>query len=318
MVPNYGAEANNYFETSVKVPHGSSGKETTKITLHVPNGVLSVAPEDKAGWEVVTKYRDIEPYVSHGATISTAPETISWVATCTGDDAPDSCDNEDHAGLDSGHLLSFKIQTKLGCTFGADSLTGAATTDATVWQEEYTLWFKVDQFHSTPGTNDGNENALDDMRSWADTVSGDEPWGANPDPSPFVFIYSSSSCVNEDKPDEIGMEFLNELVEPAENQEEINTKAEVVALIEETQLSSQDVTLGIVKSEFSAVKDASDNADETAMTALNIAIVSLVFSSLFLGAFLGLVAWRMLKPAAFKRALLSDTASETKNEMGVV
>ena len=317
MVPDFGGSSGNYFQTSIKVPHGTSGKETTKIKMYVPHGVLSVAAEDKQGWEVITTYRDISPYLSHGETESTAPDTVTWVATCSGEGAPSVCENEDHAGLAADQMLIFDIQTKLGCSFGVDSLTGELTSDASIWMDEYTLWLKVEQFVSTPGTNDGNDNTLEDMSAWTGTVSGSEPWGAaTPKPSPFLFIHSSSSCVDSES-SEVGMKFSNELIAPAENQDAVNTKAEVISLIEEVQLSSQESVFGAIEIDLKSVKDKADSADATAQAALATSIAALFFSSLILGAFVGLLAWRLLKPLGFKHALLADSSSssDTKNEL---
>ena len=143
MVPDFGGSSGNYFQTSIKIPHGTYEKETTKIKMYVPHGVLSVAAEDKQGWEVVTTYRDVSPYLSHGVTVSTAPDTVTWAATCSGEEAPSACENEDHAGLAADQLLIFDLQMKLGCSFGIDDLTGELTSDASIWMDEYTLWFKV-------------------------------------------------------------------------------------------------------------------------------------------------------------------------------
>ena len=178
--PNYGAFAGNYFMTNLKVsqqhslsrilnrdrgnlllgfqkkkknlslpivfqtqiPHGVSGYFTTKVTLNVPNGILSAVPEAKPGWTISETTRSIPPYVSHGTTVSTAPATITWTADCQGIGAPAVCTNypADPIGLDSDHLLEFGVQVKLGCDFGIDTLTGTATTDASIWMDEYTMW----------------------------------------------------------------------------------------------------------------------------------------------------------------------------------
>jgi uncharacterized protein YcnI len=317
MVPDFGGSSGNYFQTSIKIPHGTYEKETTKIKMYVPHGVLSVAAEDKQGWEVVTTYRDVSPYLSHGVTVSTAPDTVTWAATCSGEEAPSACENEDHAGLAADQLLIFDLQMKLGCSFGIDDLTGELTSDASIWMDEYTLWFKVEQFVSTPGTNDGNDNALGDLSAWTGTVSGSEPWGAaTPLPSPFLFIYSSSSCIDSES-NEVGMEFSSELIAPAENIDAVNTKAELISLIEEVQLSSQASVLGQIEIELKSVKDKAINVEATSQAALAISIAALFFSSFILGAFLGLLAWRLLKPLGFKRALITDSSSssDTKNEL---
>ena len=42
--PNYGAGAGGYFKTSLKVPHGTHMKETTKIKVTVPHGYVINKP----------------------------------------------------------------------------------------------------------------------------------------------------------------------------------------------------------------------------------------------------------------------------------
>jgi hypothetical protein len=148
-------------------------------------------------------------------------------------------------------------------------------------------------------------------------VSGSEPWGAaTPLPSPFLFIYSSSSCIDSES-NEVGMEFSSELIAPAENIDAVNTKAELISLIEEVQLSSQASVLGQIEIELKSVKDKAINLEATSQAALAISIAALFFSSFILGAFLGLLAWRLLKPLGFKRALITDSSSssDTKNEL---
>ena len=136
--PNYGAAAGSYFKTTIKIPHGTMMKETTKVVVHVPHGVLSVKPESRNGWNITITKRSITPYVSHGHTVSTAPDSITWTAECTGPNAPAICDNADHDGLHNDHLLELAIQAKLGCDFGRN-LAGDATNDATIWAGQVRL-----------------------------------------------------------------------------------------------------------------------------------------------------------------------------------
>jgi hypothetical protein len=113
------------------------------------------------------------------------------------------------------------------------------------------------------------------------------------------------------------MEFSSELIAPAENIDAVNTKAELISLIEEVQLSSQASVLGQIEIELKSVKDKAINVEATSQAALAISIAALFFSSFILGAFLGLLAWRLLKPLGFKRALITDSSSssDTKNEL---
>jgi len=232
--PNYGAGAGGYYKTSLKIPHGSHMKETTKITVDIPNGILSAVPEALHGWDVTVTTRAINPYISHGNTVNTAPASVTWTATCTGAGAPDTCDNADHAGLDNGHLLELEMQIKLGCDFGVD-MAGDATPDATVWMDQHTLWFTTSQWVSTPGSNDGNDESDGNKLSWTGIVEGTESWSAaQPKPSPYVFIYSTGTCTQDSSTGDaaapqIGMRWgaNAEVVPPADNQEAVKSKEEV-------------------------------------------------------------------------------------------
>lgn len=301
------------------------GKETTMIKVQVPHGVLSVAAEDKQGWDIVTTTRPVAPYISHGNTVTTAPATITWIASCSGDNAPLVCDNEDHAGLHSEQLLIFDIQLKLGCSFGLDSATGEGTSDATFWMDEYTLWWGTEQYVSTPDTNDGNTNENDDMLSWTGVVEGTESWSAAlPLPSPFTYVYSSGACVDPES-SEVGMRFgASQLIVGAlVDQDAIKNKAEVVSLIEEAQLElfediaiSQSASIGLLEETVNSAVGTSNNATDNADIATSLAATALVFSLISLGTVMFFGAWMLLKPSSFRKAFASkenDAEAVTKN-----
>ena len=317
--PNFGAAAGSYFFTSVKVPHGTADLETTKLTVHIPHGLSTAVPEAKPGWVATTTLRSIEPYVSHGATVDTAPATITWTAVCEGDGAPTTCDNADHAGLHNSHLLEFSIQTKLGCDFGFDQITGEATDDATIWQGEHALWFRTEQFLSTPGTNDGNIDSKGDMLSWTGAVEGDSSWAAaQPKPSPFLFIYSSDSCVATDSTGEssqVGMRWGSSqaVVEPALHQEEVQTKAQVLSWIDESELNLYELieAQGAVSTQETSEHDDHDDKNSASVQmATSLSVVALAIGCVLLGIFVALTTWRLKRPRAFKRALLPDYDEE--------
>jgi hypothetical protein len=192
-------------------------------------------------------------------------------------------------------LLELEMQIKFGCNFGVD-MDGIPTADATIWVDEYTTWWNVDQYVSSPGTNDGNA----DLRShltWGGNVEGSGSWSqATPKPSPYIFIYSSPSCTNEEKT-EVGMIWgtEKELIAPAENQEAIKSKAQVLSMIVESELtSSERLDAKILESERSA-KTASD-----------IAIIAACLSGVIFSIFMSLFCFRAAKPNEFRRLLLSD------------
>ena len=129
MNPNYGGASGDYFYTQLKISHGVEGNYTTKVKLTVPVGVLDVVAESKPGWEISYTFREIEPYISHGVEVSSAPATVTWTAVCEGGEAPFKCDSSTYGGLANDEMMLLSIQTKLGCQFASlvDDI------DATIW-----------------------------------------------------------------------------------------------------------------------------------------------------------------------------------------
>ena len=108
MNPNYGAASGGYFMATMKIPHGERGMHSTKFVLHVPRGVATVRPEVPMGWSVDMQMYDLPEdqwFVSHGNTVKTAPDTITWTADSFA------------TALDDAHLMNIGLQTKLLCKF---------------------------------------------------------------------------------------------------------------------------------------------------------------------------------------------------------
>lgn len=73
------AAPNSYFKTDIRIGHGCDGSTVTGVTVVIPDGVTSVKPRSVAGWQVNMTTRPLEPpVVSHGKTINTTIDTISW------------------------------------------------------------------------------------------------------------------------------------------------------------------------------------------------------------------------------------------------
>mmetsp|Transcript_16132 Transcript_16132/g.33080 ORF Transcript_16132/g.33080 Transcript_16132/m.33080 type:complete len:347 (-) Transcript_16132:103-1143(-) len=305
--PNYGAGSGGYFKTSLKIPHGTHGKETTKVKVTVPHGVLSAVPEALHGWDITINTRDIQPYVSHGNTVSTAPAEIIWEATCTGANAPASCNNDDHAGLDHSHLLELELQVKFGCDFGIDK-DGNAQGDATIWMGEYTLWWNTEQHVSTPGTNDGNTDGHSDTLSWVDQSEGSESWGGmHKVPSPYTFVYSTDACQpdsNSGSNSQSGMRWgaSSEVIPVAVDQEAVKNKAEVLSWMEEQALTTEETWNTKFAEHATAIEDAKSEAENSALVAMIAAAISTL---LLLVVFLT-VSCRVANPNGFRKVLLSD------------
>lgn len=61
------------------VPHGCSGSATVKIRVQIPEGVISVKPMPKPGWNVdVVEGKYSGEYDYHGRKISTGAKEVVW------------------------------------------------------------------------------------------------------------------------------------------------------------------------------------------------------------------------------------------------
>ena len=167
------APAGGYTLVQVKVPHGATGHETTKVVIKIPDGVLSVTPEVVTGWTPTVDTKSVTPWDNHGKMIDTAPSQVTYQASAG-------------HGLHAKHLQQFGLQIKLGCTY-----KDAASN--TKWQDEHALWFPVTQYASLPGSL-----AIVDAQTmpWTGVPQGnDASWNsAKPKPSPYLFISAWSAC----------------------------------------------------------------------------------------------------------------------------
>ena len=61
------------------VPHGCSGSPTVKIRVQIPEGVISVKPMPKAGWNVdVVEGQYANAYDYHGNKLSSGVKEVVW------------------------------------------------------------------------------------------------------------------------------------------------------------------------------------------------------------------------------------------------
>jgi uncharacterized protein YcnI len=74
------ATAGGYVQTAFSVAHGCEGSPTVAVRIKLPEGVLSVKPQQKPGWSVETKMRKLEgPLPSlHGRTIQETVDEVTW------------------------------------------------------------------------------------------------------------------------------------------------------------------------------------------------------------------------------------------------
>lgn len=80
--------AGGYTKLTFRVPHGCDGAPTTTFRVRIPDGVVSVKPQVNANWpELETIVGPlVEPYESHGETVTEGVREIVW----SGGELPDA------------------------------------------------------------------------------------------------------------------------------------------------------------------------------------------------------------------------------------
>ena len=99
------------YKATLQVGHGCQGSDTTRIRVRIPDGVLNVKPQPKAGWTLeLTQGRYDKPQMLHGTAVKQGVREISWTG-----DLPDAGYDEFtfHATLSSslkpGQTLYFPV-----------------------------------------------------------------------------------------------------------------------------------------------------------------------------------------------------------------
>ncbi len=74
------APTDSYFKAVFNVPHGCEGSPTTRIRVRIPDGVTSVKPQPKQGWDLATVKRKLATPTkgSHGEAITEAITEVAW------------------------------------------------------------------------------------------------------------------------------------------------------------------------------------------------------------------------------------------------
>lgn len=72
--------ADSYHKIVFRLPHGCEGSPTTGIRIRIPQGVISVKPQPKPGWELATSKETLaEPVTGpHGNRITEVVTEVSW------------------------------------------------------------------------------------------------------------------------------------------------------------------------------------------------------------------------------------------------
>jgi uncharacterized protein YcnI len=73
------APAASYYKAVFMVGHGCAGAATTAITIDIPDGVVSIKPSPKPGWELKARVETLaKPYELHGKTFTEGVTQVAW------------------------------------------------------------------------------------------------------------------------------------------------------------------------------------------------------------------------------------------------
>lgn len=73
------AAVGSFHKVVLQVPHGCNGSDTTAIKVQIPEGVVDVKPQPKAGWTLQLKDGAYpQPVKLHGATLDHGVRELSW------------------------------------------------------------------------------------------------------------------------------------------------------------------------------------------------------------------------------------------------
>ena len=73
------AVAGSIYKGIVRIGHGCDGSPTLSVKVKIPEGIVSVKPMPKAGWDIsIIKTPLAQPYESHGKTITEGVSEIIW------------------------------------------------------------------------------------------------------------------------------------------------------------------------------------------------------------------------------------------------
>ncbi|MDB5775285.1 MAG: hypothetical protein JWP38_1418 [Herbaspirillum sp.] len=73
------AAVGSYYKAIFNVPHGCMGSATLKIRIRIPDGVIAVKPQPKAGWTIdIVNGAYAKPFALHGAQVASGVREVSW------------------------------------------------------------------------------------------------------------------------------------------------------------------------------------------------------------------------------------------------
>lgn len=75
------APAGSYYRGALRVGHGCEGSPVRQLFVTIPDGVQGAKPMPKPGWRIdIQRKTLVQPYVSHGRTVTEDVSEISWTA----------------------------------------------------------------------------------------------------------------------------------------------------------------------------------------------------------------------------------------------
>lgn len=74
------------YKAVFRVPHGCKGSPTTKVRIQIPEGVIAVKPQPKAGWTLdIVKGKYAKTYKVYGHDVSEGAKEITWTGNLPDD-----------------------------------------------------------------------------------------------------------------------------------------------------------------------------------------------------------------------------------------
>lgn len=80
VIERNSAPAGSYYKLVLAVPHGCEGSPTLRVRVKIPEGVLTVKPQPKPGWELSTQRETLSTPAKgpHGNTIKEIVTEVMW------------------------------------------------------------------------------------------------------------------------------------------------------------------------------------------------------------------------------------------------
>jgi uncharacterized protein YcnI len=73
------APVDSFYKAVLTVPHGCEGSATIRLRVQVPEGVISVKPMPKPGWQIeITKGKYAKSYEFYGSQLTEGVKELSW------------------------------------------------------------------------------------------------------------------------------------------------------------------------------------------------------------------------------------------------